>query len=95
VVLWAYRLLTEGALTGIAHPEETLDHTRPGAAWQPGVENALACGDPRGHKDRADGPPCQNPPASSSETMDIERVNAIGTLLADLTARTAALRGYL
>lgn len=30
-----------------------------------------------------------------SETMDIERVNAIGTLLADLTARTAALRGYL
>jgi hypothetical protein len=34
-------------------------------------------------------------PLSSSETMDIERVNAIGTLLADLTARTAALRGYL
>jgi hypothetical protein len=28
-------------------------------------------------------------------TMDIERVNAIGTLLADLSARTAALRGYL
>jgi|KBSMisStandDraft_5_1062788.scaffolds.fasta_scaffold1213614_2 hypothetical protein len=28
-------------------------------------------------------------------TMDIERVNAIGTLLSDLTARTAALRGYL
>ncbi|MCW5659741.1 MAG: peptide chain release factor 2 [Burkholderiaceae bacterium] len=27
--------------------------------------------------------------------MDIERVNAIGTLLADLSARTAALRGYL
>jgi hypothetical protein len=27
--------------------------------------------------------------------MDIERVNAIGTLLADLAARTAALRGYL
>ena len=29
------------------------------------------------------------------KTMDIERVNAIGTLLADLTARTTALRGYL
>jgi hypothetical protein len=28
-------------------------------------------------------------------TMDIERINAIGTLLADLTARTEALRGYL
>jgi hypothetical protein len=28
-------------------------------------------------------------------TMDIERVNAIGTLLADLSARTEALRGYL
>ncbi len=27
--------------------------------------------------------------------MDIERINQIGTLLADLTARTAALRGYL
>jgi hypothetical protein len=27
--------------------------------------------------------------------MDIERINAIGTALADLTARTAALRGYL
>jgi hypothetical protein len=30
-----------------------------------------------------------------SLTMDIERVNAIGSLLADLSARTAALRGYL
>jgi len=27
--------------------------------------------------------------------MDIERINQIGTLLADLTARTGALRGYL
>ena len=27
--------------------------------------------------------------------MDIERVNLIGTQLADLTQRTAALRGYL
>ncbi|WP_428510780.1 peptide chain release factor 2 [Roseateles sp.] len=27
--------------------------------------------------------------------MDIERINTIGTTLADLTARTAALRGYL
>jgi len=27
--------------------------------------------------------------------MDIERINAIGTTLADLKARTEALRGYL
>jgi len=27
--------------------------------------------------------------------MDIERINAIGTLLADLAARTEQLRGYL
>jgi hypothetical protein len=28
-------------------------------------------------------------------TMDIERINAIGALLADLSARTEQLRGYL
>ena len=28
-------------------------------------------------------------------TMDIEHVNSIGTLLADLSARTQQLRGYL
>jgi hypothetical protein len=33
--------------------------------------------------------PCQN------RAMDIERINQIGSLLADLTARTDALRGYL
>jgi len=27
--------------------------------------------------------------------MDIERINAIGSLLADLSARTEQLRGYL
>lgn len=27
--------------------------------------------------------------------MDIERINTIGSTLTDLTARTAALRGYL
>jgi len=27
--------------------------------------------------------------------MDIERINLIGTLLADLSTRTAQLRGYL
>jgi len=27
--------------------------------------------------------------------MDIERINAIGNALADLTERTQALRGYL
>ncbi len=35
------------------------------------------------------------PAASPKNTMDIERINAIGATLADLTARTAALRGYL
>jgi hypothetical protein len=29
------------------------------------------------------------------ETMDTEQINAIGTLLADLSARTQQLRGYL
>ncbi len=29
------------------------------------------------------------------EHMDIERINQIGTTLADLAARTEALRGYL
>ncbi len=28
-------------------------------------------------------------------TMDIEHINAIGSLLADLSARTEQLRGYL
>ena len=32
---------------------------------------------------------------NEARVMDIERINAIGTLLADLTARTEALRGYL
>jgi hypothetical protein len=34
-------------------------------------------------------------PRFRNPTMDIERVNAIGNLLADLAGRTAALRGYL
>ncbi len=33
--------------------------------------------------------------SSSQEQMDIERINAIGSTLADLKARTDALRGYL
>jgi hypothetical protein len=33
-----------------------------------------------------------SPPES---TMDAERINLIGNQLADLAARTAALRGYL
>lgn len=43
--------------------------------------------------------PCQNRalPAHryAPDAMDIERINQIGGLLADLTARTDALRGYL
>jgi hypothetical protein len=34
---------------------------------------------------------CTEAPA----TMDIEHINAIGSLLADLSARTEQLRGYL
>jgi hypothetical protein len=34
-------------------------------------------------------------PHKNPFAMDIERINAIGTLLADLSARTQALRGYL
>jgi hypothetical protein len=33
--------------------------------------------------------------AAPDPTMDIERINAIGSSLADLTERTTALRGYL
>ena len=43
-------------------------------------------------------PPCENPPSITlrhAPSMDIEQVNAIGTLLADLSARTEQLRGYL
>jgi hypothetical protein len=35
------------------------------------------------------------PTPSQVLAMDIERVNAIGTLLIDLAARTTALRRYL
>jgi hypothetical protein len=45
------------------------------------------CGGPMAHAKMAAAP--------HNATMDIERVNAIGTLLTDLAARTAALRGYL
>jgi hypothetical protein len=33
--------------------------------------------------------------AQDTRTMDIEHINSIGTLLADLSARTEQLRGYL
>jgi len=33
--------------------------------------------------------------ARTGSDMDIERINSIGTLLADLSARTQQLRGYL
>ena len=35
------------------------------------------------------------PTPTAISPMDIEQVNAIGTLLADLSARTEQLRGYL
>jgi len=33
--------------------------------------------------------------ASRRHSMDVEHINAIGSLLADLSARTEQLRGYL
>ena len=33
--------------------------------------------------------------STRTHTMDVERINAIGTTLADLTQRTLDLRGYL
>jgi hypothetical protein len=48
------------------------------------------------HEAGAAGTPCENPRLRQNAiTMDIERVNAIGSLLADLSARTEQLRGYL
>jgi hypothetical protein len=38
---------------------------------------------------------CPGDAARPRPIMDIERINAIGNTLADLTERTAALRGYL
>jgi hypothetical protein len=35
------------------------------------------------------------PPPARDTCMDTEQINAIGTLLADLSARTEQLRGYL
>ena len=35
------------------------------------------------------------PSENKAARMDIERINQIGTRLADLTQRTEALRGYL
>jgi hypothetical protein len=53
----------------------------------------------RAHARNRPGPadtPCENPRLRQNAiTMDIERVNAIGSLLADLSARTEQLRGYL
>ena len=44
-------------------------------------------------------PPCAARPAGRATTkiriMDIERINAIGNQIADLSERTTALRGYL
>jgi hypothetical protein len=39
--------------------------------------------------------PLEVDPRDAAHLMDIERINAIGTLLADLAARTEQLRGYL
>ena len=37
----------------------------------------------------------RHPRHDQDPTMDIERINAIGKSIADLTERTTALRGYL
>ena len=45
---------------------------------------------------RARSTPMRKCPAfKPTNVMDIERINSIGTLLADLSARTEQLRGYL
>ena len=36
-----------------------------------------------------------DPANHKARLMDVEHINAIGNALADLTGRTAALRGYL
>jgi hypothetical protein len=40
-------------------------------------------------------PKCPLCPTARPTRMDIERINAIGSTLADLSQRTEALRGYL
>jgi hypothetical protein len=44
---------------------------------------------------RAPARPRARAPPHKIRIMDIERINAIGNNLADLSERTAALRGYL
>jgi hypothetical protein len=44
---------------------------------------------------RTEGPMRESALRQNAIIMDIERVNAIGSLLADLSARTEQLRGYL
>jgi hypothetical protein len=50
---------------------------------------------------RAGPTPCENPrfdphrPPARPQPMDTEDINAVGTLLADLSERTQQLRGYL
>ena len=38
---------------------------------------------------------CSDGATTQIRTMDIERINAIGNQIADLSERTTALRGYL
>jgi hypothetical protein len=40
-------------------------------------------------------PAIASAPTEVASLMDIERINSIGSTLADLSARTDALRGYL
>jgi hypothetical protein len=90
-VLWikpAYCFLTKQPPPGLPPLSLTLLDGLPLARREakvaPCKNSALAC--PSGRHPGA---------AHSKNIMDIERINAIGTNLADLTARTAALRGYL
>lgn len=46
-------------------------------------------------KRTASGAVRKSAPFTGHPPMDIERINAIGAKIADLTERTAALRGYL
>jgi hypothetical protein len=57
---------------------------RPGAACQNATPSTVACRRPKAGTG-----------INRNPVMDIERINAIGTTLQDLTERTEALRGYL
>lgn len=80
-----YSFLTDWPMASLTRPGKTRQSPRSGVAPQrrPGFPGV------RWRRVRIAADTDKRP------TMDIERINAIGTLLADLASRTEALRGYL